>query len=130
MTSLDPRTIVYRLISGIIPQDERESRDRTTALERIDSGAPLFRIARPATPDPHLCVYTVPLDDARRTVSPTDHVKARCRLAPGGHVDPDEDPRTTALREAHEELGIDGTFHPRFGSAPLFESVTATRGEH
>ncbi len=45
-----------------------------------------------------------------------DHVKARLWLFPGGHVDDGEDPRTMVLREAAEELGIDGKFHPRFGA--------------
>ncbi len=51
-------------------------------------------------------------------------------LFPGGHVDDGEDPRTTALREAAEELRITGEFHPRFGDEPLFLTVTKTRGEH
>ncbi|MGH3754208.1 MAG: NUDIX domain-containing protein [Pseudonocardiaceae bacterium] len=51
-------------------------------------------------------------------------------MFPAGHVDDGEDPRTTVLREAAEELGIDGEFHPRFGDNPLFLTVTKTRGEH
>jgi 8-oxo-dGTP pyrophosphatase MutT (NUDIX family) len=51
-------------------------------------------------------------------------------LFPGGHVDDGEDPRTTVLREAAEELQITGEFHPRFEDEPLFLTVTRTRGEH
>ena len=43
-----------------------------------------------------------------------------------GHVDPGENPRLTALREAHEELGIRGEFlHDR----AVFVSVTETIGK-
>lgn len=129
-THLVPRNIVHDLISGVTPGEDYETRDRTTALNWIESGAPLFRITRPATPNPHLCVYSVFLDDIRRTILLIDHIKAHCRLPPGGHVDPDEDPRTTALREAHEELGINGTFHSHFGDTAAFVSVTETRGDH
>ncbi|MGH3830639.1 MAG: NUDIX domain-containing protein [Pseudonocardiaceae bacterium] len=59
-----------------------------------------------------------------------DHVKAGLWLFPGGHVDDGEDPRLTVLREAAEELRIDGVFHPWFGDDPLFLTVTKTRGEH
>ncbi|MGQ0842253.1 NUDIX hydrolase [Actinokineospora sp.] len=112
------------------PLDEHEVRDKTETLHWIASGAPLFRIARPATPDKHLCVYFALLDDARRTVMLVDHVKAGLWLFPGGHVDDGEDPRTTVLREAAEELGIDGEFHPGFGGQPLFLTVTQTVGAH
>ena len=44
-----------------------------------------------------------------------DHLEAGCWLLPGGHVDDGEDPRTTVVREAQEELGIDVHFHERLG---------------
>jgi 8-oxo-dGTP pyrophosphatase MutT (NUDIX family) len=126
----DPRDVVYDLVAGIDPFDDHEMRDKATTLRWIRSGAPLFRIARPATPDKHLCVYSVLFDEARRTVLLVDHVKAGLWLFPGGHVDDGEDPCATVLRESAEELGIIGAFHPRFGARPLFLSVTKTRGEH
>ncbi|MGH3845935.1 MAG: NUDIX domain-containing protein [Pseudonocardiaceae bacterium] len=96
----------------------------------VASQDPLFRmIARPATPDKHLCVYFALFDEARRSVLLVDHVKANLWLFPGGHVDDGEDPRTTVLREAAEELQTEAEFHPRFGDAPLFVTVTTTRGE-
>jgi 8-oxo-dGTP pyrophosphatase MutT (NUDIX family) len=114
----------------IVPFDGHEARDRTTTLAWLRSGAPLFRTARPATPDKHLCVYFALLDSGRRSVLLVDHVKAGLWLLPGGHVDVGEDPRTTVLREAAEELRISGEFHPDFGAEPLFLTVTRTRGEH
>ncbi|MBV9141102.1 MAG: NUDIX domain-containing protein [Pseudonocardiales bacterium] len=117
-------------VAGVVPLDEREAQDKATTLQWVNSGAPLFRIARPATPDKHLCVYFALFDEARRSVLLVDHVKAGLWLFPGGHVDDGEDPRTTVLREAAEELQINGEFHPRFGEQPLFLTVTKTRGEH
>ncbi|MGH3765929.1 MAG: NUDIX hydrolase [Pseudonocardiaceae bacterium] len=126
----DPRDVVYDLVAGVAPLDGHEAQDKATTLQWVRSGAPLFRIARPSTPDKHLCVYFALFDEARRSVLLVDHVKAGLWLFPGGHVDDGEDPRTTVLREAAEELQFDGEFHPRFGNAPLFLTVTKTRGDH
>lgn len=130
LTREDPRVVVHDLVAGVQPFDERETADRASTLLWIRSGAPLFRIVRPATPGRHLCVYFALFDEARRTVLMVDHVKAGLWLFPGGHVDDSEDPRTTVLREAAEELRIDAKVHPRFGWHPLFLSVTKTRGAH
>lgn len=124
------RAVVRELAAGITPGDERETADRDGALRWIDSGAQLFRVAKPATPDRHLCVYFVVLDDTRGTVLLVDHVKAGLWLPPGGHVDDGEDPRDTVTREAKEELGIDARYHPRFGAHPVLLSATATSGPH
>lgn len=129
VTGQDPRDVVHDLVAGVGPLDEHEAQDKTSTLRWVRSGAPLFRIARPATPDKHLCVYFALFDEARRLVLLVDHVKAGLWLFPGGHVDDGEDPRTTVLREAAEELQINGEFHPRFGDKPLFLTVTKTRGE-
>jgi len=126
----DPRAVVHDLAAGVVPFDEHEAQDKVTTLRWVRSGAPLFRIARPATPDQHLCVYFALFDEARRTVLLVDHVKSGLWLLPGGHVDDGENPRTTVLREASEELRINGEFPLRFGDDPLFLTVTKTRGEH
>lgn len=125
-----PRAVVHDLVAGVVPLDEHEARDKATTLRWVRSGAPLWRIARPATPDQHLCVYFALFDQVRRTVLLVDHVKAGLWLLPGGHVDEGEDPRATVLREASEELRIDGEFHSCFGDDPLFLTVTKTHGEH
>lgn len=130
VAGLDPRDVVHDLVAGVVPFDEHETKDKAATLRWIRSGAPLFRIARPASPDKHLCVYFALFDETRRTVLLVDHVKAGLWLFPGGHVDGGEDPRTTVVREATEELAVEGEFHPRFGDEPLFLTVTKTRGEH
>src|SRR5262245_18372308 len=110
----DSRSVVEDLVAGVAPLDEHEARDRASTLAWIRSGAPLFRVVPPATPDKHLCVYSALFDEERRSVLLLDHVKAGLWLFPGGHVDDGEDPRRTVLRETAEELQVGGEFHPRF----------------
>ncbi|WP_344494002.1 NUDIX hydrolase [Nonomuraea monospora] len=123
-----PERLVRTLVEELSPHDDREAADRRWALEWVDSGAPLFRVAKPATPPHHLVVYAVLVDERRDAVLLVDHRKARAWLPPGGHVDPGEDPRRTVLREAEEELGLAARFHPALGREPFFLTVTRTRG--
>ncbi|WP_280425697.1 NUDIX hydrolase [Nocardia carnea] len=128
-SSQHARGVVRALTEQIAVFDAIEREAQSFALEWIDSGAGLFRIQPPDKPNPHLCVYAVLVDEARRSVLLTDHVKAQAWLPPGGHVDDGEDPRTSVLREAREELGLEASFHPRFAAGnPFFLTVTDTRG--
>lgn len=126
----DPRRVVRDLVQAVVPYDEREAADQRWMTDWIDAGNPIFRTARPATPHQHLAVYAALLDEAAGTLMLVDHAKARAWLLPGGHVDPDEDPRLTVVRELDEELKIAAPFHPRFGSDPFFLTVTDTRPPH
>ncbi len=124
-----PRDVVFGLAEAVVACDEREAADRRDVLAWVRSGAPLFRVVSPAEPPKHLAVYVALVDEARRSVMLVDHVKAGVWLLPGGHVDPGEDPRETAVRETAEELGIEARFNERFGGGePFFLSVTQTRG--
>jgi hypothetical protein len=78
----DLRDVVHDLVAGVVPLDEHEVRDKASTLRWVRSGAPLFRVARPATPDKHLCVYFALFEEARRTVLLADHVKAACGSSP------------------------------------------------
>lgn len=89
-----------------MPFDDRERADQRATLEWIDSGAPLWRIAPPATPPEHLVAYCALVDSAARSMLLVDHRKAGLWLPTGGHVDPGEHPRAAARRELHEELQI------------------------
>lgn len=123
----DPRLAVRNRVMAVSPADDRETADRAEILDWIDSGAPLFRTAKPATPPRHLAVYAAIIDDGARSMMLVDHKKAQAWLLPGGHVDPGEDPRWSVEREAEEELGLSPKFHERFGQ-PFFCSITETRG--
>lgn len=123
------RSLIHDLVAAVSPLDDKEASDRLDILAWVASGAPLFRVERPATPPRHLAVYFALLDDASHSIMLVDHVKARSWLLPGGHVDDGEDPRWTVEREAFEELGITPKFHePISGDKPFFVTVTQTRG--
>jgi 8-oxo-dGTP diphosphatase len=123
----DPRVVVRDHVRAVSPLDDREAADQADILGWIESGAPLFRTAKPATPPRHLAVYAALVDEAERSVMLVDHRKAQLWLLPGGHVDDGEDPRWSVEREAFEELGISPKFHEKI-SQPCFLSVTQTRG--
>lgn len=91
-------------VAAIQPLDDLEREHITEALAWIDSGAELCRLAKPATPAMHLVSYAVIVDDDN--VLLVDHRNARLWLPTGGHVEPGEHPRTTAVREIREELGL------------------------
>lgn len=111
------------MISRISPLDEIEARHIEAALAWLDSGADLCRVAKPATPDPHLVSYFVLVDQDHLLL--VDHVNAGLWLPTGGHVEPNEDPRDTVVREVFEELGLEAAFlHPD----PVFVTVTRTVG--
>lgn len=94
------------------------------ALAWVESGAPLCRTGKPATPPKHLVSY-FPVVDGDHILL-VDHKNARRWLPPGGHVEPGEDPRTTVVRELREELGLRVTEEELV--APLMVTVTETVG--
>ena len=94
------------------------------ALAWIDSGAPLFRTAKPATPPKHLVSY-FPVVDSDHILL-VGHKNARMWLPTGGHVEVDEDPRTTVIREIREELGLHVS--PEEVEGPILVTVTETVG--
>lgn len=126
----EARRVVRDLAAGVVTFDDREAADQAWILDWVDSGAELFRLQKPVTPPEHLAVYAALLDEDDKSVLLVDHVKARLWLMPGGHVDPDEDPREAVVRELAEELKIGPSFHPQFGDAPFFLTVTQTVPPH
>ncbi|MBB5110458.1 8-oxo-dGTP pyrophosphatase MutT (NUDIX family) [Micromonospora echinospora] len=130
LTRQEPRAIVADLVRRVVPYDRQEALDQQAMTGWVRSGEPLFRRHAPADPPRHLAVYFALLDERERSVMLVDHLKANCWLLPGGHVDEDEDPRHTVVREAAEELGVLADFHSRFGDDPFFLSRTWTRGHH
>lgn len=119
-------------VNAIQPFDGLEQEHKDDVLAWIGSGAPLFRISKPDNPPKHLVSYFVLYDSQESKIMLVDHVKAQLWLPPGGHVDIDEDPRTTVIREAYEELQIAAEFNAAFGDNPLFVTVTPTirQGQH
>ena len=104
--SLDLRAAIRAEVAAIAPLDAQEAEHRQAALDWIDSGAELWRRAKPATPLVHLSTYSALKDDAGLLL--VDHRAAGLRLPAGGHAEPGEHPRDTVVRELFEELGVKG----------------------
>lgn len=123
----NPRQVVRLAINHIDPFDKLEREHRFGVLSWIDSGVPIFRISKPDNPPKHLVSYFVLFDEIHQSVMLIDHIKATSWLPPGGHVDINEDPYKTVIREAAEELQIEADFSTIFGKQPLFVTVTVTK---
>jgi 8-oxo-dGTP diphosphatase len=124
-TSLTAVETVYDLVYAIEPLDDLEAAHRIDALNWIDSGVEIFRLAKPATPPKHLVSYFALYDSAAKKVLLVDHKKALRWVPTGGHVELGEDPTDTVRRESQEELGIHADFlYP----APLFITCIETVG--
>lgn len=97
-------SIVLSELAAIEPADATEQAHWDDAVAWVESGAPLFRISKPATPPKHLISYFAVVDE--NSILLVDHKNAQLWLPAGGHVDVDEHPRATVVRELYEELGI------------------------
>lgn len=103
-------TIIADLVRAIQPCDPLEAAHLQQTLVWIASGTPLCRTAKPATPPQHLVAYFALFDPVQQKLLLTDHRNADLWLPNGGHVEVDEHPHTTVVRELGEELGLDAHF--------------------
>lgn len=108
----------------IQPLDALEAAHRQDAIAWVDSGAPLFRLAKPATPPKHLVSYFAVVDCGHILL--VDHKNAQLWLPSGGHVELDEHPRRTVVRELVEELGLEIALEDV--APPVMVTVTETVG--
>lgn len=122
------RVRLLELVGAIEPWDDLERTHRGTAAQWIASGAPIHRLRKPDVPAMHLVSYFVVLDGTHGRLLLVAHRKAGLWLPAGGHVEPDEDPWATVVRECQEELGIQAVASPITGERPFFLTVTRTRG--
>jgi 8-oxo-dGTP pyrophosphatase MutT (NUDIX family) len=122
------RQLIEDIVARIDPVDDLEAGHIKDTLDWIRSGAPLFRLKSPADPPKHLVSYFVLYDQAVGKIMLIDHIKAQSWLPTGGHVELDEDPKYTVVREADEELAIAAEFSQDFGETPFFITVTNTKG--
>ncbi|MDC6170818.1 NUDIX domain-containing protein [Paucibacter sp. XJ19-41] len=102
--SAQPRAQGRAELLSIRPCDPWEREQRAQTLDWVDTGAPLCRIAKPATPPRHLVSYFALVDGEHILL--VDHRNARLWLPSGGHVEPLEPPRRTVARELAEELDL------------------------
>ena len=116
---------VHDLVSRIDPHDPIEARHRAATLDWLRATDDVFRRVKPAVPVQHLVSYVNVVDPSDGSMLLVDHVNAGLWLPPGGHVEPDEHPRDTAVREIAEELGLTDA---AVAEEPLFLTVTGTVG--
>ncbi|MFG2741514.1 NUDIX hydrolase [Streptomyces chartreusis] len=122
------RARILELVGAIEPWDDLERTHLDTATQWIAGGAPIYRVRKPDVPAMHLVIYFVVLDGTHGRLLLVAHRKAGLWLPAGGHVEPDEDPWATVVRECQEELGIEAVASPIAGERPFFLTVTRTRG--
>ena len=119
------RDRIAEIITSVEPLDELERAHRDSTLEWIRSAAPIFRTAKPDVPPKHLVSYFALVDQQRGKLLLVDHKLAGLWLPSGGHVESDEDPKATVVRELAEELNLAAEF---VRDGPLFITVTRTVG--
>lgn len=120
---------LIEVVAAVAPVDLLAAEHRAAALAWLRSTDDVFRREKPRTPDPHLVAYVLLVDRPARSVLLGDHRLSGLWLPPGGHVEPGEDPRTTAVRETEEELGIGARWDGEAGDAPFLVTVTTTAGD-
>ncbi|MGB5448239.1 MAG: NUDIX hydrolase [Woeseiaceae bacterium] len=118
------RAEIRKEVELIEPLDALEKESKLDVLSWIDSGVEVCRLEKPATPPKHLISYFAVVDDDHLLL--VDHINAELWLPTGGHVEPGEHPRDTALREAKEELSIEAEF---LKEGPVFLTITETVGK-
>jgi len=117
------RDHIRSLVISIKPFDQLEKEHIQDVVQWIDSGSDLFRIQKPDIPPKHLVSYFVLFDKQTRKLLLIDHIKAGLWLPSGGHVEKDEDPKTTVEREIEEELFTPAEF---IFNTPFFITITKT----
>jgi 8-oxo-dGTP diphosphatase len=117
--------IIYEIVANISAFDSIEERHIQDTLIWIDSGVPIFRIAKPNIPNKHLVSYFVLFDREAKKILLVDHKNAKLWLPTGGHVEIDESPKDAVKRECIEELGIIADF---WHEEPIFLTSTVTVG--
>ncbi len=120
------RSEIRSMTSQIQPLDKKEAEHIAFVEKWIDSGAEIFRIAKPARPDPHLVAYFLLIDQDVQQLLLVEHKKANLWLPSGGHVELNEHPKETVSRELMEELGVQADF---LSERPFFLTVTKTTGD-
>jgi 8-oxo-dGTP diphosphatase len=74
------RSQINELVQSITPIDTTEAAHKKQTLDWINSGADLFRTAKPATPPMHLVSYFAVIDESKRKILLVDHIKAQMWL--------------------------------------------------
>jgi 8-oxo-dGTP pyrophosphatase MutT (NUDIX family) len=123
----DIKTQIQSDIRLVTPFDTQEKDHIADAIAWIHSAPNIFRIEKPDKPPKHLVAYFVLIDPEHRSLLLGDHIKAQLWLPSGGHVELNEHPKTTVMRECQEELHQKAVFLKN-NDRPFFVTVTNTVG--
>jgi 8-oxo-dGTP diphosphatase len=104
------RKTVRKTVQSIKYIDSLELEHIKDTINWLDSGAKIYRIKKPDVPLKHLVSYFILLDEQHKKILLADHKLAGLWLPTGGHVEINEDPVVTVIRECKEELGIEAKF--------------------
>ena len=121
------RTQILNAVEAIRPFDTAEKNHIADTVAWIQSGAPIFRVAKPDKQPKHLVSYFVLIDPEHQSPLLGDHIKAQLWLPSGGHVEPNEHPKATVIREAVEEIGQQAVWL-KGNDQPFFMSSGQTVG--
>lgn len=124
-TNISKREHLSSLLRRLSPIDSREKEHIQDVIRWLASDFPIYRQDKPDIPNKHLVSYFVIVDPKERKLLLGDHKKSGLWLPTGGHVDEEEDPKDTAIRECIEELGIKA---PLVYEYPIFITVMETIG--
>lgn len=127
MKTADIKAQIVQEVESIHPFDQLEREHIQDVITWINSGANLFRIAKPDKPPKHLVSYFVVVDPTHKQILLGDHIKAQLWLPSGGHVELNEHPRQAVVREAQEEINLEAKFLKE-NYKPHFITVTQTVG--
>ena len=117
---------ILGILKTVTPYDVLEKQHLEDTMTWIKSGEQIFRVSKPDNPNKHLVSYFVVFDEVNNKILLVDHKKAELWLPPGGHVEIDEDPADTVIRECMEELYFTATF---WCTEPIFVTQTVTVGK-
>ena len=120
---------IISLIQKVCPFDEIEKEHIKDTINWISSDTNIFRTRKPATPIKHLVCYTVLCDNKKQKVLLLEHKQAELFLPSGGHVEKNEMPYETVIRELREELGIEAKFVLKEWKIPFFVTQVETVGK-
>ena len=119
------RDTLKQIVNNITPYDNKEMQDQKETFDWLNTNKSIYRCKKPDIPNKHLVSYFVLYDDKLNNLLLVDHINAQLWLPTGGHVDINEDPKQTVIRECYEELGIKAKF---WIEEPLFLTSAVTVG--